>query len=260
LGTLHIAPGYSAGGSLIQALRDIRPDDEVLCWPDDLSCGPIDTNEASARAAWWGFDDGEYNLEFALNEFWTRVFGSKDKLVVWFARHAAGELSFFLNWTDRLENRPYKIIDPTGKRFPFPKKDGSTAMAEPTKAVSLIRPGALASLLNTEREFSAAERELAADHWRRLKAENATFRIVTENGLRSAPADYFDRSLVEEATPDWQRMARLIGATIIKNDEPYHQVGDRMLQVRFVTLVKNGVLLAEGDPWDMRNCRIRLPS
>jgi hypothetical protein len=43
------------------------------------------------------------------------------------------------------------------------------------------------------------------------------------------------------------------------NSEPYMQVGDMMLLVRVVALVSEGKLLADGDPWDMRSCRVRLP-
>ena len=41
--------------------------------------------------------------------------------------------------------------------------------------------------------------------------------------------------------------------------EPYIQVGDLTLMTRVVALVEAGKLLADGDPWDMRACRIRLP-
>jgi len=95
MNTLHIAPGYSAGGSLMRAIRDIRPQDDVLRWPDDLSCGPIDNDLASTRAAWWNCDVGDWNVEAILNEFWERALNSRARLVVWFARHSAMELAFF---------------------------------------------------------------------------------------------------------------------------------------------------------------------
>jgi hypothetical protein len=41
--------------------------------------------------------------------------------------------------------------------------------------------------------------------------------------------------------------------------EPYIQVGDLMLLTRVVALVEAGKLLADGDPSEMRSCRIRLP-
>ena len=37
------------------------------------------------------------------------------------------------------------------------------------------------------------------------------------------------------------------------------QVGDYALMSRVVALVEQGKLLAEGDPWLIRDCRIKLP-
>jgi hypothetical protein len=42
-------------------------------------------------------------------------------------------------------------------------------------------------------------------------------------------------------------------------DEPYMQVGDVMLRMRIVAMVDEGKLLADGDPWEMQSCRVRLP-
>ncbi len=74
----------------------------------------------------------------------------------------------------------------------------------------------------------------------------------------SAPADCFDALLLAQSTLEWQRMARVIGNTMGHNCEPYIQVGDMMLLTRVVALVEAGKLLADGDPWDMRSCRVRL--
>jgi hypothetical protein len=74
----------------------------------------------------------------------------------------------------------------------------------------------------------------------------------------SAPADCFDELLLAQSTSEWQRMAQVIAHTMGHNDEPYIQVGDMMLLTRVVALVEAGKLLADGDPWDMRACRVRL--
>jgi hypothetical protein len=46
---------------------------------------------------------------------------------------------------------------------------------------------------------------------------------------------------------------------MVSKSEPYFQVGDLMLQGRIVALVNEGKLLADGDPWDMQSCQVRLP-
>jgi hypothetical protein len=255
--TLHIAPGDSAGGSLLEAQRDVGSDDEVLRFRDDLSCGPIDPDDPATRAQWWSRFYNASEVETTLRTFWQRAMQTDDRLVVWFGRHSASELAFLLAWVHRLKDRSYYVIDVTARELPFRQRDGSVAM-KPAQAVSIITPEALASLLGSERPFTAREREENQRIWGRLRRENAPFRIVTDAGLTSAPIDYFDPALLEQATPEWRSVARLVGAAMAYS-EPYFQVGDLMLQSRVVALVGEGKLLAEGDPWEMRS-RVRHPA
>jgi hypothetical protein len=241
--TLHVAPGDSAGGSLGQAIRGADRDEEVLRCRDDLSCGPIESDDPSARAAWWArfYDVPEFDVDF--EPFWNRVTTTDDRLVIWFGRHSALELAFFLAMADRLGDRSYDIVDVTEARSP---------------AVSIIPTDRLRALLGTERPITAQEREEARGHWRWLRVENAPFRVVTPTGLVSAPVDHFDPLLIERATPEWRKIARVVGDTM-GNNFAYMQVGDMMMLARVVALVGEGKLLADGDPWDMRSCRVRLP-
>jgi Protein of unknown function/Domain of unknown function (DUF1835) len=254
--TLHIAPGDSAGGSLIQAIRDAGQDDEVLRFLDDLSCGPIDPDQPSTRAAWWDrfYDASEVAAHLA--EFWERVATTDDRLVVWFGRHSACELAFFLAWVERLGERPYQIIDVTGRRLPFSRRDGSIALSRPVQSVSIVQPDALRSLLGQECPIMARDRDESTQRWRRLRSENGPFRIVTETGLASASINYFDPLLLAQATPEWQTVALIVGNTMGYNSDPYFQVSDLMLLTRIVALVDEGRLLADGDAWNM-SCRIR---
>jgi hypothetical protein len=244
LRTLHVAPGDSAGGSLLQAIRDAGRNEEVVSCPDDLSCGPIGSDDQSARAAWWGrfYDVPEFEGDF--KTFWNRFTTTDDRLVVWFGRLSAKELAFFLALADRLGDRSCDIVDVTGPRSP---------------AVSIVPTDQLRVLLGTERPITSQEREEASRQWRRLRVENAPFRVVTPTGLVSVPADHFDPLLIERATPEWRKIARVVGDTMGYNIEPYMQVGDLMLLARVVALIDEGKLLADGDPWDMHSCRVRLP-
>jgi hypothetical protein len=255
---LHISPGDSAGGSIAQALRDGGRDDEVLRFLDDLSCGPIDSDEASARAAWWGRFYEPSEVEATLSAFWERVASTDDQLVVWFGRHSARELAFFLAWADRVGDRPYQIIDVTGRQLPTRRRDGSPALSRPAGCVSILQPESLRSLLGQERLITARERDESRLCWERLRGENAPFRVITETGLVSAPVDYFDWQLLEQASSELQPAVRVVMRAIGYNSEPFTQVGDVMLRTRIAALVADGRLLAEGDPTTW-SCRVRLP-
>jgi hypothetical protein len=257
--TLHIAPGSSAGGSLLQAIRDDVRDEEVLRFRDDLSCGPIDPYEPEVRAAWWGAYWDALEVEAAHRAFWDRVATTDDRLVVWFSQHTAHELAFFLAWADRLGERPYDIIDVTGRRLPFKERDGSVVLSRPVRSVSMVSSYSLKSLLGKEQPVTAQERDKNSRRWRQLQIENAPFRIVTEAGLVSTAIDHFDPWLLAEATSEWQSINRVTANAWGFNSEPFDQVNDLMLHTRVVALIDEGKLLADGDPWDMYACRIRLP-
>ena len=132
-------------------------------------------------------------------------------------------------------------------------------MSKPAQAVSTLGEEELAALFDSQRAMTGQEREDAAQQWRALQAESAPFRVVTPSGLMSAPEDVFDELLLNQATRDWRKVARVVGETMGNNMEPYFQVGDMMLLRRVVALVKQGKLLAHGNPWIMRSCEVKLP-
>ena len=95
--------------------------------------------------------------EFAT--FWNRVLTTEERLVAWFGRHSAKELSFFLAWTDRLGDRPYDIVDVTGLQYPYVRSDGSQNLSRPVGDVSTLNTGPLKSLFGSARSPTAEEKE-----------------------------------------------------------------------------------------------------
>lgn len=254
--TLQIAPGHSAAGTLQVALREVGRDDALLKWPDDLSCGPIDPDDPAAREAWWGYDD--WDLADELRAFWDRVTTTDERLVVWFSRHAASELAFFLAWAVRMGDRPYDIIDLAGFTYPYFREDGTSAMTLPAEAMFQVHAAGLKLLLDSGRRITARESAEAAQCWHRLKSENAPIRFITETGLTSAPLDHFDQRLLDQASIGWRRVYQVIGHTMALSSGPYQQTHSPMLHRRLVALVEEGKLEADGDPWEMQACRVRL--
>lgn len=240
--TLHVAPYDSAGGGLREALRRAGSPQDVLSFTDDLSHGPIAWSTSRERAAWWSHIH-EPRLEEDLEAFWLHLETAKRRLVVWFGRHSASELAFFLALADRLGDRSYDIVD-------------VTLLAG---AVGMMPTDQLVAQIETARPISRREASDAGRLWQHLRTQNAAFRIVTPTGLASAPIDHFDASILEQSATEWRSAAYVIGSTMAYNCEPYMQVGDIMLLARLAALVEQGKLLADGDPWDMRACRVRLP-
>ena len=167
-GILHVAPGASAAGSLRQAIRASGRSDNVIGFSDDLSCGPISSDDPSQRTAWWASVRDEWP---DIAAFWNRILSTPDRLVVWFGRHSAQEHAFYLSLAYRLGDRPYDIIDVTGLQLPRRSPSGEPGLSPPALAVSIMPEDELALLFGTERPITIQERENAAGCWRRLKAE-----------------------------------------------------------------------------------------
>ena len=257
--TIHIVPGDSAAGSLHQALRIEGRDDELLTFGDDLSCGPIASDEPAERAIWWQEHIDWPEIDEHIRSFWSEVDATKGKLVVWFGRHSARELSFRLAWARRMAERPYHIVDVTGLRIPVRWGNGRDGIIDSVPAVSVVPPNGLATLFGSEKPALIEEDVVYRREWAKLQAENAPLRVVTPTGLASAPFDYFDELLLAQASSESKRIAFVVGNAIALSSEPYLQVGNFSLHSRVVVLIEQGKLIADGDPWDWSAGRVRLP-
>lgn len=254
---LHVTPGHSAAASLRQALRDAGSADELVPCPEDFSFGPI--SSPAARAAWWEALFDEPDAPGFLRLFWQRLEAWDGELVLWFARGSAWDLSFLHLMADTLPDRPLFAVDVTGLPYSSTRNDGTRAACESTSTVSIVVPGLLQGLLGTERELGQEELAALRARWQVLMREDALFRVVGEMGLVSAPEDHFDQALLDSASTAWRKLARVVGDTLA-SERARFQVGDLMLHIRAVALMEQGRLLAEGDPWDMRACKVRLPN
>jgi hypothetical protein len=212
------------------------------------------------RAAWWASIEHETGIENDIRAFWHRIEATDARLVVWFGRHASSEHAFFLCWADRLGERPFDIVDVTGRQFSFVSRDGSSATSAPAQGVGMAPPNQMKSLLGSERPYTVQERQVASQQWRRLRRENAHFRVVSAAGLVSAPANHFDRLILVQATAEWRTIRLTIGYVMADESNDYLQVGDTMLLTRIISLIDEGKLLVDGDRRDIWSSRVRLPT
>lgn len=116
----------------------------------------------------------------------------------------------------------------------------------------------LAQIAGSGQPVSPEEDARNRNEWVQLQKENAFFRIVTPAGLTSVAADYFDVLLLQQAETKWRKAAYVVGHALAASSEPYHQVGDLMLSARLRTLIDQGKLEVDGDPFDIQTCCVRL--
>lgn len=226
--------------------------DTYLAFPDSLNWGPIAPDGPAARAAWWSnwYDEAEV-LERS-SVFWARL-DAAEHPVIWFSRNSADELSLFHACAARLEHRAFSIIE---IKRPPPAAGQTNA---PIPRVGTRQPAQLAALFPSTRPIGDDERQAAVARWRDLQAQNAPFRIVSADGLVSAPIDYFDAQLLSRigAEPRWAK-AVVLEAMLLGNPD-YLQAGDVMLLARLQDLADHGDITLQGDANELWSAKVSRP-
>lgn len=260
-GVLHIVFGESAGGTLIQALRQARRKEKIAVCPENLSFGPIDPPDAVARSAWvrneFGFPSpARHAQEIAgrVNRFWTELCSANERRVIWMSRRSACEYADFLECVWRLADEPFDVVDLTDIARVSGTDEPINTMGEVPKGEISVR-----GLWNLAAPLTPTARERYREIWRKLRAENAPFRVVAGDDLVSAPITFYDDWLVSCTVNQWRKVARVIGDTMKTAMTHGHIIGDLVLSGRLQVLVATGRLESQGDLSKLRFSEVRLP-
>jgi len=247
---LHIAIGHAAGGTLRQAGL-AREGGKIIAFPDDLSYGPIDPPDAALRVAWVGRELGsrsdDAGLAGVLETFWAAALAAPGRRVVWFSRRSASDYAGFLECLWRFGETPCEAIDLTDVTLP---------QRLPVFGLGELSPDQVhaSALWARAAPIPAALGDRYRAMWRRLRAENAPFRVVKNLALVSAPITVFDDVLLACAGAKWRKSARVVGEALASS-----HVGDLVLFGRLRRLVEAGTLEGRGDFSEMRASEVRLP-
>lgn len=230
---LHIAFGYSAAAGLREALAGCEV--AVARFSDNLSYGPINPLDNSIRREWIDHHLGFDNPDITDDEetFWAKIFADDASRIAWFSRRSAAEYCAFLEYLQRLGDRPTQMVDTTEAKSDRGEFFRSTAVIP---ANHILRSG----LISTARDADANLRADCRALWEALRADNAAIRIVDQNlKLSSVPLGFYDRQLLDLTENGWRSMARIVADFL--ESEP-RDVSDLLLFSRLYSLVDAGVL------------------
>jgi hypothetical protein len=139
--------------------------------------------------------------------------------------------------------------------------EGKDCLVLDVPRLSLLGPDAMSGYLDQAAPLLAARRESSLALWRKLQVENAPLRVLGDNGLMSAPIEYFDPALLQHVTPEWQKMSLIVGRTLFDFFENgISQTDDIVLAARLAVLAEAGILEWRGDFSHMAHCEMRLPA
>lgn len=262
--TVHAAWGASRAESVRDALRLQGCMDRVVALTHDLSVGPIDPLDPTARRAWF-----EANLRS--NEEpredpgdpeapWIEATAAGVHPVHWACLSDAAEHACFLEFVFRMAGRPFDVVDATGLDLP------GVGRVPSIRSLGQLRPAEIvaAGLAERRRPYSRAESDAAVAAWTRLRRENAPLRVVRDGHLVSAPLTHFDALLAGQASGERELLIRLVARVLHRVDAGLDQPGQgcryELLFARILALGEAGVLEVTGPGPGMRDYEVRGPA
>lgn len=262
--TVHVVVGDSAGGVLRQALRSVKRNDRVVALRDDLSVGAINPAEPRARVAWAAREldiDTDDATVSRMEKAWKDALAPAGRRIAWLSRRSARDYAGFLEWLSRLGDMPCDVVDLTDARFPERCAEGPAGYLSLVVSLGVLNPDQIREmgLLDRAAPLTPIERSRYREVWRQLRVENAPLRIVSDNGLSSAPITCYDDELLSYAVSHWRKVARIVGEALA-NQREFAQCSDLFLASRVRALAQAGRLEARGNPIKMRFSEVRLPA
>jgi len=241
---LHVVFGHSAAVTLRQALEVAGREGVVVAPCDHFSFGPIDKDDANARSQWveneLGQRDWDEIIEYSAPVLSASIAACRPP-IAWISPDSAGSVAGFLWWLSHMEGKDCLVLD--------------------VPRLSLLGPDAMSGYLDQAAPLLAARRESSLALWRKLQVENAPLRVLGDNGLMSAPIEYFDPTLLQHVTPEWQKMSLIVGRTLFDFFENgISQTDDIVLAARLAVLAEAGIMEWRGDFSHMARCEMRLPA
>jgi hypothetical protein len=263
---LHFVFTPSGAGCLSQALKTAGSDDQVIPFFDDLSFGPINPPDSSLRAKWvenelgrTGWDDVTAESE----RFWREAPSSDHRTVAWLTRRSAMEYAGFLEWSWRMRDARYEVVDLSEVKVSRRLEHGPPRPPVYAMSLGMLHP----DIICRDRLWELAEplqqtvRRRYRDLWQRLRSENTPLRVIDGDELVSAPISFFDSLVMSYVTDNWQKVARVVGQALVSPmDDCIIGPGDLFLVARVNALVESGRLEIRGkSALEMHASEVRLP-
>lgn len=248
--SLHVTFGVRGDQGLRAALKKAGHHERAVPLWDDFGLGPIDPPDPADRWAWAKRELGLFphsrKLFTKKNNAWDAALSPGSRKIAWVARRWAHEYCGFLEWLWRLGDEPCDVVDLHDVVVDRHHRDGTSERYSPTRLGSLfpeeIHDNALWELA---RPLSPERRQRYHDVWRKLRAENAAFRVWKNGELVSAPITHYDEIILGHAGPRSLKVAWVI--RLPKDADPAYEAPEYVFHGRLHKLVQAGLLEAYGD-------------
>ncbi|MCY7281104.1 MAG: DUF1835 domain-containing protein [Sphingomonas bacterium] len=243
---IHILFSSSAAGTLRQVLRERGRSEKVVDLTDNLSWGPIGSDNLQDRETWLDHHvpgnrtDAWDWIADSSYEFLECIASDEDRLI-WLAPRSSQEqcgLHWYLASSGGGNTQMIVADYALGDKF-WPEL--------PPPNLGVLARDAIAELLDRAPRSRWRPSDFPPEKWRELMEDNDLLRIVDDGSLRSVPGNYFDRFIVRRCPADWTAPIRVIGYSMSDIWDAGHDVDDAFLLWRIRMLVQSGEFICNGE-------------
>jgi hypothetical protein len=246
----YVAFGIRGDHALRAALRKAGRRERVAPLWEDFSFGPIVPPDPAARWAWakrkLGLFPHSRELFTKKNNAWDAALSSSTRKIAWVARRWSHEYCGFLEWLWRLGDQACDIVDLHDVVVDRRYRDATVERYNPSCLGDLLAEEIYDNALwDLARPLSPERRQYYHDVWRKLRAENAAFRVWKNGELVSAPITHYDDVILGHAGSRLLKVAWVIRRP--KEPDPAYEACEYVFHGRLHKLVEAGLLEAYGD-------------
>ena len=162
------------------------------------------------------------------------------------SRRSARDFGGFLEWLWRLGDEACDVVDLHNLVVDRKHLDGTSGRYNARCLGDLLAEEIHdKALWDLARPLSDERRRYYHDVWRKLRAENAAFRVWKDGELVSAPITHYDNVILGHAGPRSLKVAWVIRGP--KDADPGYEACEYVFHGRLHKLVEAGLLEAYGD-------------
>ncbi|EEL67741.1 DUF1835 domain-containing protein [Bacillus mycoides] len=275
MNVIHITFGDSAYGNLKNAFqqRNEYKNEKVICVNEDFSIGPIyklDSIEGMQERKQWlkevlttvgPTSDLDYLdwIETTLkqNSQIVEEVPSGSKVILWYGENASDVIGvrFVLsllhdknmqveevNVTDFSHHIEFTVRDLQDKEIPHVLK----SLGEMPSELVL-------EAIQTKKKLSQEQVQSLIQDWKKHSQTNGVLRILVNGQLTTVSEDYYDVSILDNTSNEYQRAIRIVGKVMGENEQ---RIGDTYLTFRVHKLIQQEKLNFQGN---LVKIEIRLP-
>jgi uncharacterized protein DUF3658 len=201
--------------------------------------------------------NGGWPIEDA-DRFWEAALSTTSRRIGWVSRRVVREYTGFLEFARRAGDETYDVVDLTD--IPTnPKACADNWTLRPIGLSDLYnRPKEVLGFLGNAMPLTANQRDTYQVLWERLCLEEAPLRVITDDGLISAPLSYLDDLLVSCTIAQWRKVARVLAEALVESWEGgFFNVSEVVLAARIRALAAAGRVEGRGDLFRIRHSEIR---